>query len=375
MKKIPGKHKLRIQEGIYVTNKYTGVMEYKVSLETLEPSKNFPSLSVIPVISDFYLTITLFGYVFIRTELDKYQFNKHIFYNLPTLKVDYNFKYMRSFFNDKEKMNQYSQKLVTYFNDIQNTKDFLQMLSNEELKNFIIKHADWIEWAAIHDELFLRRLSIDFFDDFKDEMDWIYIVTRLKLDETLIIKFKKFFSVNYLATYQTLSIQFIEEHFEEFNKNTLFTFQKFPESFLRKKIDVLDSNPYLWTSISSNSVLSFEFMVEFEDKLCWKNIARDQALDEKSLRYFWEKFKWEDLRTNFAISYDLKEKFKISNLSRKHTLREIDSRTFFGWVGIKYGDLIYLTKWVRTFIGKKLYQLKKMSENGKRILKKNLNLS
>jgi hypothetical protein len=102
------------------------------------------------------------------------------------------------------------------------------------------------------------------------------IRTYSQLDEDTLRNYMKSRCLRgYIAQYQKLSIEFIEESINELPVHLVCKYQKLTESFIRKYYDSLDMS-----IVSEYQELSYQFLVEFEPYIEFSFITRDKNTED-----------------------------------------------------------------------------------------------
>lgn len=98
----------------------------------------------------------------------------------------------------------------------------------------------------------------------------------IQLDETTLRKYINSRCLRgYIAEYQKLSIEFIEEFINELPIHLICKYQKLSESFIRKYYDLLDMS-----IVSEYQELSYQFLVEFEPYIEFSFNTRDKTTED-----------------------------------------------------------------------------------------------
>lgn len=349
MKKIIGSFELKMVCGNFRDNSFSPTKDFKVILYDRDFNK-----------SKYELIIGSRNYMFIKTERDdRYKnidIDKHEYIFLPNIKPDFRPDIVRSICENYSALDVFSKKVITYFNNTENSRFLLKNLKAEELNKFLFNNADWIEWSAVHNNEVFNKLYLNTIDTFKDEIDWNFIVGRVTLNLNLLNHVKdRYISLSNLVKYRKLPEQFIENNLSTINYRDLFACQELSENFIRKHLDIVNLSTEYWDRISNYSYLSYEFLEEFKDKLNWDNVARYNNFREKTLRAFWDRLPFSSLSHNFASEYSLRKKYGIlsfSSFSDKRTLREIDCSTPGGWIKVLISDIAFFCGKIKTIFKK-----------------------
>lgn len=109
-----------------------------------------------------------------------------------------------------------------------------------------------------------------------DSVDTVKQITTTQLDYLTLRKYMKSRCLRgYIAEYQKLSLEFIEEFINDLPVHLISRHQILPESFIRKYYDVLEMS-----TVSEYQKLSDEFLNEFEPYIEFSFITRDNTTEQ-----------------------------------------------------------------------------------------------
>lgn len=102
------------------------------------------------------------------------------------------------------------------------------------------------------------------------------LITTTQLDELTLRKYMDSRCLRgYIAEYQRLSVEFMEEFIDDLPVHLISRHQTLPESFIRKYHEVLEMS-----TVSEYQELSNEFLNEFEPYIEFSFITRDKTTEE-----------------------------------------------------------------------------------------------
>lgn len=109
-----------------------------------------------------------------------------------------------------------------------------------------------------------------------DSVDAVTQITTTKLDDLTLRKYMKSRCLRgYIAEYQKLSVEFMEEFIDDLPVHLISRHQTLPESFIRKYYDVLEMS-----TVSEYQELSDEVLNEFEPYIEFSFITRDNTTEQ-----------------------------------------------------------------------------------------------
>ena len=132
--------------------------------------------------------------------------------------------------------------------------------------------------------------SDEFIEEFKDKINWLYLITYQKFDEQKLRQYIDPYFFRYrsiwsaLSIHQTLSETFIDEFKDKLSWLDICCYQKLSEPFIKTHADYVD-----WTEISIHQILSESFIEEFQDKVDWYYIDMYQKFSDSFFNKFKEK--------------------------------------------------------------------------------------
>lgn len=102
---------------------------------------------------------------------------------------------------------------------------------------------------------------------------WNELLSRYKLPEWFIEKYRSKFDINLLYNYQLLSIEYINKYFmfDRIHSTTIIKNQKLSEDFIEENI-----KDFSWEDISKNQILSWNFIKKHRKKVNWDWILLKQ---------------------------------------------------------------------------------------------------
>ena len=152
-----------------------------------------------------------------------------------------------------------------------------------------------------------QKLSLDFIREFKNKVNWTYILKYQKLSEDFIREFKDKVNWDWISQYQKLSEDFIREFKNKVNWTYILKYQKLSEDFIREFKDKVN-----WDWISQYQKLSEDFIREFKNKVNWTYILKYQKLSEDFIREFKDKVNWDWISQYQKLSEDFLKEFGLT---------------------------------------------------------------
>ena len=146
-------------------------------------------------------------------------------------------------------------------------------------EEFLVLNQDY-DWDMLAIEF---RLPEPFIEEFKDDLNWVYITEYQK----------------------NLSESFIRDHADRIEWKTIWYGRNFSESFIREFIDKVN-----WGHVTMQYELSESFIREYADKMGWVNISRFQKLSESFIEEFADKVDWPNISAHQRLSRSFIRKHK-----------------------------------------------------------------
>ena len=133
------------------------------------------------------------------------------------------------------------------------------LCTHEELsEEFMIRHADELDWVAVG---WNQTLSESFIEKFADKLNW----------DTICIT-------------QILSEEFIEKFSDKVNWATISAIDFLSEEFMARHADQLD-----WAALCRNKLLSEDFIRKYKDRIVWCEVSSHQKFSYEFFNEFWDK--------------------------------------------------------------------------------------
>lgn len=165
----------------------------------------------------------------------------------------------------------YHQKLSEEFMDEFKDKldwKYICMIQNLSEK-FIDSHMDFIKFEYLG-----YNLTSDMVLKYKDKLNMQNLWSHVQLSEDALDELSKNkYNIKDCAYLSKLSEEFIDRHKDELNWNYVSSFQKLSEEFIESHLDYVD-----WGCISSYQKLSEEFIEKYANKIDWKFIIRNTKI-------------------------------------------------------------------------------------------------
>ena len=180
-------------------------------------------------------------------------------------------------------------------------------------ETFIIKHKKYIVWHYVSYRMDLKKFSDDFFEKFSNELNWNSILANIsgtinnnnKFSYEFLRKFQDKIDWYYLYHCFPLSKRFL---FEFQDKIPQATIEEYTEKWIETNLDEVD-----WENICSYAnVYSFsdEFFDKFDSEIDWNHIFFNIMIDDifsdrnycyKFVRKWQHKFNWELISNEYPL--------------------------------------------------------------------------
>ena len=151
-------------------------------------------------------------------------------------------------------------------------------MNNNLTYDILVKYKDsfvempggsWWFWRKI--SKYYSYLSIDFIEEFKDNIQFRWLSENHNLTDEIIIKYKDEFCWTEVTTPESLSLELIEKYMNNIdNMNMKTKIQKIKNNFIRKLKKYMTIDTYIRADIDRNAIMGYDE----NDVLCCDNVDK-----------------------------------------------------------------------------------------------------
>lgn len=168
-------------------------------------------------------------------------------------------------------------------------------LPNTMLGSFLIKKRGKEKMKVDY----YKPMSLDFIEEFWEDLDMNLVIQKQNLPEDFISKHINKLDTNALARYQKLSVDFIKEKWEWFDKNIVMQYIVMPMEWIAEKWDELKNTAA--DTIAKYQKITVDFIQEKWDT--WSTAATEFISKYQKLTVDFIKEKWDYLDKNYISQF------------------------------------------------------------------------